>query len=215
MFPYSLTRSRRKTIALRVDENACILVRAPYFVPGALIAAFVKSKEEWIQHHLTRIQNIPKKTFSDGERFLYLGDEFPLRYSDISEVRFTGSEFLFPKNCKNPSAQMADFYQKFAHILISERVSFFAKKSGLIPTRIRITSAKTRWGSCSPKNTICFSWRLLGAPLGAIDSVVAHELAHIVHKNHSPAFWKQVSEIFPEWKDGHDWLRKNGRRLSF
>ncbi len=72
---------------------------------------------------------------------------------------------------------------------------------GVCPTSIKITSAKTRFGSCSPKNGICYSWRLMAYPPEAIDYVVVHELAHIVQKNHSAKFYAVVSRILPDWKD--------------
>ena len=72
---------------------------------------------------------------------------------------------------------------------------------GLTPTGIRITSARTRFGSCSGKNSICFSWRLMLYPPEAIDYVVVHELAHIRHHDHSPAFYALVERYMSDWRD--------------
>ena len=71
---------------------------------------------------------------------------------------------------------------------------------GVMPTSIKITSAKKRFGSCSGQNGICYSWRLMLYPSEAIDYVVVHELAHIRQKNHSPAFYKEVAKILPDYK---------------
>ena len=76
---------------------------------------------------------------------------------------------------------------------IPRRVAYFAKQMGVQPTGIKITSAKTRFGSCSAKDSLCFSWRLMLYPPEAIDYVVVHELAHIKEKNHAPAFYKVVA----------------------
>ena len=71
---------------------------------------------------------------------------------------------------------------------------------GLVPAGIKITSARTRFGSCSGKNSICFSWRLMLYPPEAIDYVIVHELAHIRHHDHSPAFYALIEQYLPDWK---------------
>lgn len=72
---------------------------------------------------------------------------------------------------------------------------------GLVPTGIKVTSARTRFGSCSGKNSICFSWRLMLYPSEAIDYVIVHELAHIRHHDHSPAFYTLIERYMPDWRE--------------
>ncbi len=93
-----------------------------------------------------------------------------------------------------------DFYRKKAKEYLPPRLDYFAKLMGLTPTGVKITSAKTRFGSCSPQNSISLSWRLMRYDPAAIDYVLVHELAHIVHKNHSPAFYALVATVFPDYK---------------
>ena len=83
---------------------------------------------------------------------------------------------------------------------LSERTGYYSKLMGVKPTGIKITSAKKRFGSCSGKNSICYSWRLMQYPAEAIDYVVVHELAHIVHKNHGREFYKLIEKYFPDYK---------------
>lgn len=80
------------------------------------------------------------------------------------------------------------------------RVDYWSSIMGLTPTGLKITSARTRFGSCSGKNSICFSWRLMQYPPEAIDYVVVHELAHIRHHNHSPAFYALIERYMPDWR---------------
>ncbi len=84
--------------------------------------------------------------------------------------------------------------------LLPKRVAYFAALMGVQPTGLRVTGARTRFGSCSAKNSLCFSWRLMQYPAAAIDYVVVHELAHIVHKNHGPAFYALVASVLPDYK---------------
>lgn len=88
------------------------------------------------------------------------------------------------------------------------KVVYYAQKMGLQPAGISITSARTRFGSCSAKNRLCFSWRLMDYPDEAVDYVVVHELAHIVHKNHGPQFWALVEKYMPDYRARRALLRE-------
>lgn len=92
--------------------------------------------------------------------------------------------------------------------ILPEKVERYARAMGVRPTRITITSAKTRFGSCSGKNAVCFSWRLMQYPDAAIDYVVVHELAHIVHHDHSAAFYAVVGQVLPDYKARQKLLRQ-------
>ncbi len=85
--------------------------------------------------------------------------------------------------------------------LLPDRVAHYAAIMGVTPTSVKITSARTRFGSCSGKNGICFSLYLMQYPEEAIDYVVVHELAHIRHHNHSPAFYAEVAKVLPDYKE--------------
>ena len=97
-------------------------------------------------------------------------------------------------------AEIAALRQKAREIL-PDRVAHYAALMGVAPTGIKITSAKTRFGSCSSKNSLCFSLYLMAYPEAAIDYVVVHELAHIRQKNHSPAFYAEVAKVMPDYKE--------------
>ncbi len=99
-----------------------------------------------------------------------------------------------------PDAEEEKHLRDLAKEVIPERVSYFGNVMGLAPTGIKITSAKTRFGSCSVKNSLCFSWRLMQYPMEAVDYVVVHELAHILHKNHGKAFHDTVAAVLPDHK---------------
>jgi len=87
-----------------------------------------------------------------------------------------------------------------AEAVIPGRVAYFAEVMGLWPTSVRISNTRSRFGSCSQKDKLAFSCRLMLYPSEAVDYVVVHELAHIRHKNHGPDFWKTVAEVLPDYK---------------
>ena len=99
-------------------------------------------------------------------------------------------------------------YIAAAKRILPERVNYYSRIMGLYPTQVRITGAKTRFGSCSSTGHICFSWRLMQYPPEAIDYVVVHELAHLRHLNHSPAFHALVASVLPDHKERRALLRK-------
>ncbi len=90
---------------------------------------------------------------------------------------------------------------------LTERTEYFAEIMGVEPKGIKITSAEKRFGSCSAKNSICYSWRLMQYPPEAVDYVVVHELAHIVYKNHGSGFYKFIEKILPDYKKRENMLK--------
>lgn len=104
------------------------------------------------------------------------------------------------ENHPEPTAEQRDEYIRLAKEILPEKVERFGAVMGLHPTGITITGAQKRFGSCSAKNRICFSWRLMMYPEEAVDYVVVHELAHIRHKDHSKAFYACVEEVLPDWR---------------
>jgi predicted metal-dependent hydrolase len=95
--------------------------------------------------------------------------------------------------------QIEELYRR-AKEFIPSRVSYFAERMGVVPTGVRITSAAKRFGSCSAKNSLCFSFRIMMYPPEAVDYVIVHELAHIRHHDHSPAFYAFVKSILPDYR---------------
>lgn len=98
-------------------------------------------------------------------------------------------------------------YKKLARQVITQKVQYFAKKYGFEYNSIRITSARTRWGSCTSQKNLNFSYKLVLTPDEAIDYVVVHELCHLRQMNHSAKFWKEVESILPDYQVQNKWLK--------
>ena len=107
-----------------------------------------------------------------------------------------------------PSALQWEAYARRAQEFLPQRVAYYAEIMGVCPTGIRMTHARKRFGSCSPKNSLCFSLMLMQYPDEAIDYVVVHELAHIVHHNHSRAFWETVERFMPDYRERQKLLKQ-------
>lgn len=112
------------------------------------------------------------------------------------------------ENHPEPTPQEREECIRRAKEELPEKVAKYSRIMGLYPTGLTITGAEKRFGSCSGKNRICFSWRLMRYPEAAIDYVVVHELAHIRHKDHSRAFYACVEEVLPDWRERRKLLRE-------
>lgn len=107
-----------------------------------------------------------------------------------------------------PTEAEREEFIKRAKQEMPRRVAYWSSIMSVVPTGVKITSARSRFGSCSGKNSLCFSWRLMQYPNQAIDYVVVHELAHIIHKNHSSAFYALVGSVLPDWQERRALLRR-------
>ena len=110
-------------------------------------------------------------------------------------------------NDRNSSPQREAELKQIAAETLPRRTAEWANIMDVSPEGVTITSAKTRFGSCSGKNRICYSWRLMAYPPDAVDYVIVHELAHIRHKNHSPRFYQEVETYLPDWKRRRELLK--------
>ncbi|MBO4830850.1 MAG: M48 family metallopeptidase [Oscillospiraceae bacterium] len=115
---------------------------------------------------------------------------------------------LRERNRPEPDAEEKRRLTEAAKTAIPPKVEYYSSLMGLKYSGIRITGARTRFGSCSPKNSLCFSWRLMQYPEEAVDYVVVHELAHTVHKNHGPRFYALIATVMPDWKRRRDLLKE-------
>lgn len=212
-----IIRSSRKSIALVVTANAELVIRAPFKVSDDYIRRLVNSKSKWIERKQKQFVQqagaIKPKKYETGEEFYLLGKKYTLQIVDgvKPEIRIDGNLIMTVACLKSPQKYISEWYILQARQIFEERVKANSSALGLWYKSIRINGAKTRWGSCGPKNTLNFSWRLVIAPIEVIDSVVVHELVHTEIKNHSQKFYQRLKNIIPDYKEKEKWLKENKR----
>ncbi|MFC2130462.1 M48 family metallopeptidase [Bacteroidota bacterium] len=216
-----IVRSRRRTFSLEVNKNAELIVRAPLRATNSEIHEIVNEKSQWIFKKKEDIKykesQKKKREFINGEIFECLGKEYTLVIKDNFEYAFSfsGKEIIINAKYKNSvKIFLIHWYKRQAYNYISERTEYFANAIGVIFHKVRITSAKSRWGSCSANKNLNFSWRLILAPKQIVDYVIVHELVHLIEMNHSKRFWDRVSRIMPNYKIYETWLKNNGHLLD-
>lgn len=218
------SKKRKKTISLRIQSESEIIVSAPYFTPAAEISRFIEEKQNWIQKTLRQQKDAALKNkakeYQSGETFLYLGQTYPLEVFfepfESEGVVFSNSRFYLNarEDTELRKRCFVSWYKKKAAEYFRQRVDLYSRMLKSQPENIRITSAKSRWGSCSEDDRLAFSFQLIMAPPAIIDYVIVHELAHIREKNHSRDFWRLVESIIPDYHQHRRWLRINHQLLN-
>jgi predicted metal-dependent hydrolase len=219
MIEYALTRQKRKTLALYIRDGA-VKVRAPLRAAKSDIDKFVASKEKWIADKLAEAseRRERRETFSldYGDKVLYLGKEYPISAKPGGRIGFDGEQFYMPPDLDSGQIKHAcvQVYRMLAKRDLTNRVLDFAKRMGVTPAAVKVNGAKSRWGSCSAKKSLNFSWRLIMAEDDVVDYVVVHELAHIAEMNHSERFWAVVAAALPDYSERRKRLKALQKRLS-
>jgi predicted metal-dependent hydrolase len=205
---------------LSVSSDGTLIVRAPLRAPLLFIERFINDKKDWIQTTTAKVSSRPrakKKEFISGELFLYLGKQFPLQVSnDVPKGVSLRADTFYLHSANQPKAQLAftNWYKERAKEYLHARTALIAQKYGFEYRSIKISSALRRWGSCSAKGNLNFTWRLILTPESIIEYVICHELAHLRHHNHSKRFWDEVRSMYPNYTEARNWLRTNEQSIK-
>jgi predicted metal-dependent hydrolase len=209
--PVEIKRSPRASrLKLRIDRQAGVILVLPLRVSAREGVAFLKRELPWIAK---KIENIPEIVpFLPGSTIPILGtpheivhvpERRGLVWPEDSRLFVSGREEHVPRRIK-------DWIKKAAKQEITPRVLDYTDKIDAHHTGVTIRDQKTRWGSCSSKGRLNFSWRLFLMPEFVLDYVVAHEVAHLRHMNHSSQFWTLVNDINTDVRAAKKWLGQNG-----
>ena len=220
---YTVTRSARsKRLRMTVRHDGSVRVSAPNRISLSDIEAFVAEHRTWILAHQKRFHEHRKqnheKSFRETGVFPFMGIDITVRVEApqpvVPAVELIGSELVIrhPGMTRETIAEfLQEWFRYEARKYIASRVRVQAPDRD---KNVRITSARTRWGSCSSRGTLSFSWRLMMCPREVIDYVITHEICHVDVPNHSPAFWSLVESRCPDYRVHRGWLKKNGRRIQ-
>ncbi|BCD59421.1 MULTISPECIES: M48 family metallopeptidase [unclassified Nitratiruptor] len=194
---FRLKRERRKSLKIEIQDEE-VIVKAPYWISKRGVDLFIKAHRSWIEKELQKA-SLRKKRFCFEEKFLLLGGRYPLRKGN-KELCFQNGSFWV----EEPSQEaFQTFYKNFAMGYLRLRTKVIAAKYNCLYNDIKITGAKKRWGSCTSKRNINFSYRVVMLPPDLIDYIIVHELSHLTYMNHSKAFWSLVHSRMPDYKERH------------
>lgn len=204
--PVTLRRSARaRRLSLRVSTlDGRVTLTVPPRTAARTARAFAESKEAWLRAQLTHIA--PPVIVGPGTVLTVL--DRPVTLADGPRLRLDGAT-LYVTSPKQAQA----WVKEQARAALAAASDRYAAQLGRRYARLTLRDTRSRWGSCTSDRRLMFSWRLALAPLPVLDYVAAHEVAHLEHMDHSPAFWRVVERLCPDWRTHRDWLRRHGASL--
>lgn len=216
--PVALIRRARQSIGIRVRGGRVELIAHPA-VPMSMLQAVLDKRRDWIRQHWLEQQRRcaelaaqPRQLRLAGEPLdiVHVAGQRPAARIDGRILQVAG---IAAHDRERLDATVAAWLKREAARRFPSRLAEVARYSRRQPASLSLSSARTRWGSCSASGAIRLNWRLVQAPPHILDYVLAHELAHLVHMNHSAAFWSETERLFPHWRTARQWLKQHGDTL--
>ena len=207
---YEVKFSKRKTLGIKVYPIGDVEVLAPIDTSSEAIEQRVLRRAQWIvrqQNYFKELgERSPEKRFISGESHYYLGRQFLLHVEEgkPNSVRYKGRYFeVICTPTSKAKKLMKAWYKSHAKIKFAEFAEPIIarfEKYGVAPSSLYIQEMDNRWGSCTPKGKIILNTQLIRAPRPCIEYVITHELCHLLHPDHTKAFWELLQKEMPDWE---------------
>lgn len=225
--PYGVRRSRRRsTVSIAIHPRDGVLLTAPAATPIARLDRVVHAKARWIVERLRRGSVLPpqpaQREFVDGETFHYLGRQYRLRVEPRLEGVALRRGLLVAgvQDARRGSGGGAEhvrdalvcWYRQHAAERLPDFAGHWARRLG-VTVNVALRDQRARWGSCDRAGSLRLNWRIIQAPRTCIEYVVAHEVVHVRHPNHTPAFWGALGRVMPDYEQRRTRLRELGPSL--
>lgn len=206
---------RARRIGLRIDatERRVELV-LPHDVPASQGLRFLATKRGWVAARLEALH--PPVPFAEGAIVPVLGIPHRIRreFDDKAPtVTIIDGEIRVRGEPEHLARRLRDHLAAVARTEFARRSRQLAARIGRSVARVSVRDTKSRWGSCSGRANLSFSWRLIFAPEPVVDYVIAHEVAHLAEMNHGPQFWRLVETLAPGSTGPRKWLKRHRNRL--
>ena len=220
-----VVRSIRRTASLHI-VGSDLQVRIPEHLGDERVAAILQQKRPWIRGKVAELQRVaphrPKELVS-GESFPYLGRHYRLKVQDGHQVGMCLSGGYLRATIR-PTEQGEQREARIQHYLhswyraralerLKEKTSRYAQQIGVSPAGVSVRAFRSRWGSCDKRGQVVFNWAIIKAPHSIVDYVVIHELCHLIHPNHSKAYWQLVGRHDAAFAAHRQWLKQRGALL--
>jgi predicted metal-dependent hydrolase len=222
---YSVRRTeRRKTVSIAIGPDGDVEVAAPHGVDDERIRRIVLSKARWVLGRVRESERPPSPSAREmvsGETFVYAGRQHRLRVrtgeADRVALLHGHLEVVVrgTPTADRVRALLVGWYRGRANERLGELAKVWTERTGCRPQRLVIVEQARRWGSCSPSGEVRLNWRIVGATRRLAEYVVAHELTHLAHPEHGPAFWRALGKAMPDYEERRAALREVGPRLMW
>jgi predicted metal-dependent hydrolase len=172
---------------------------------------FAHEKADWLRKNLSDCPET--QVVGLGGHVLFRGVQVPIVVGKGRAAQIVEGALIVPGAPEMVGKRVEAFLKTQARLRLGQASDHYAQLAGRSYGKISVRDTRSRWGSCSSQGNLMYSWRLIMAPDAVLDYVAAHEVAHLVHMDHSDRFWAQVHAIFPDYKNQRRWLRENGSDL--
>ncbi|KXV57211.1 hypothetical protein AD948_14795 [Acetobacter senegalensis] len=205
-------RARRLSVRIDPKQQAVIVSYPPAF-PRQRALLFLRNQSHWITSRLTLLTRAP--LFAPNSIIPICGVPHTIVHQPNARggAWLEGTRLVVTGEEDFISRRVADFLKKHAQTILGQELRALARSAELFPSRLDIRDTSSRWGSCSSSGRIMLSWRLIMAAYPIQHYLIAHELAHLKHMNHSPAFWALVDALTPHRRQAEAWLKQHGNQL--
>jgi predicted metal-dependent hydrolase len=227
-FEFTIARSpRRRSISIEI-RNAQVVVRAPMGAAQSLLMSFLQEKAAWVrakvaeQQQTLSIQPDPR-SYAHGSQIPFMDETLTLVLgrgprAAIARIDQHLHLILSPRSRLNDDAQirqlLSRWYQQQALTVLTRKTAQLTRSMELVCTQVSIKATRSKWGHCTSRGAIQYNWQILLAPEAIVDYLVAHEVSHLRHHNHSADFWALVASVCPTFKADRAWLKAEGAHLS-
>jgi predicted metal-dependent hydrolase len=211
--------ARRRTLEITVDRGGALILSAPPDVDESRLRDFVRRKRLWVYRQLARkeafIRPLPRKVFTDGEGFLYLGRSYRLRLvgdeaADAS-LKLQLGRLVMPRSlARDGYVHLLRWYVERAKPWLRRKVNDYSARMEVDPAGVRVQDLGYRWGSCGKGDWLYFHWKTILLPSRIAEYVVVHEMAHLHEPHHTPEFWRRVERAMPDYEIRKLWLAEHG-----
>lgn len=218
--------ARRKSIAIKQQKEGLVLA-VPQAISASRLNQVLKQNHNWLEKRINDlVDKLPVKFKGlHGECLSYLGQSYTVVWfisdnlknhielvEDAQEIRLGFCSTLSKQQKKNQACKNLEaFFKQQATNYLIPQTQFYAKMMGLTYQSVTVKGYKSRWGSCYSDGRIQFNWRLMQAPQWVVDYVIVHELAHLIHANHSKDFWQVVEDFYPKTTAAKQLIKQHGR----
>lgn len=221
---YTLKRCKRRTIGMKIDSRG-LTVRIPSRESLHWVESVLQNKAGWVVEKLDewKTRKSREPVWEEGAIFPLLGESWQLSTTATGVAQMTRATVKTGAEDRQmqlplPSVLTArqiekivmDWYRNKALACFSERIALYADRLGVALPQLRLSHARTQWGSCNARGIVHLNWRLIQMPLNLVDYVVAHELSHLIEMNHSQAFWQTVGRVYPDYMAARKELKRLG-----
>ena len=211
-----IKKLKKKNVSIEIDNRGKVIFRVPANIKKLELEKIIDKRFNWITNNVKKVKELNKdileRQFEEDEIFLYLGEEYRLKFDKISRIDENKKYIYTTEN--NRKESLEKLYKFLAKDYIIKRVEYYLDYFDDKPKSIRIKKQKTRWGSCSFENNLNFNYKIIMAKKQIVDYIVVHEMCHMKHKNHSTEFWSAVKEILPDYKNLREELKDIGLKLD-